>query len=181
LDWLSLIILLDQMPRNSFRGSKAGIAFNIFDPRALDIALQAIAAGITETPQIRYRLAYRFWFYLPLQHSEDPKIQERSMREHEQMFRDLQTLVNETEPGRETGGTHGEEALECSRVLRANRDGVDGWATMLMGVVKKHKDIVDRFGRYPHRNQALGRDSTEEETQFLAEGGDTFGGSTTEK
>lgn len=33
----------------------------------------------------------------------------------------------------------------------------------------KHKVIIDRFGRYPHRNEILGRESTEEELQFLKE------------
>lgn len=32
-----------------------------------------------------------------------------------------------------------------------------------------HKEIIDRFGRYPHRNAQLNRDSTAEEIQFLAE------------
>ncbi len=32
-----------------------------------------------------------------------------------------------------------------------------------------HKDIIDRFGRYPHRNEVLGRESTEEEKEFLKE------------
>ena len=31
----------------------------------------------------------------------------------------------------------------------------------------KHKAIIDRFGRYPHRNEILGRQSTEEEIEFL--------------
>lgn len=37
-----------------------------------------------------------------------------------------------------------------------------------------HRDIIARFGRFPHRNAVLGRKSTPEELQFLAEGG--FGG-----
>ena len=32
-----------------------------------------------------------------------------------------------------------------------------------------HKDIIDRFGRYPHRNEVLGRESTPEEIEFLKE------------
>lgn len=35
---------------------------------------------------------------------------------------------------------------------------------------KQHKEIIDRFGRFPHRNEVLGRTSTEEERAFLAEG-----------
>ena len=38
-----------------------------------------------------------------------------------------------------------------------------------------HHDIVERFGRFPHRNRILGRESTEEELRYLADGGPTFG------
>jgi len=40
---------------------------------------------------------------------------------------------------------------------------------------KRHCDIIRRFGRFPHRNGILGRESTEAEIEFLASGGDTFG------
>ena len=39
---------------------------------------------------------------------------------------------------------------------------------------KKHKAIIDRFGRYPHRNAILGRISTDEEVEFLKEPGSSF-------
>ena len=38
----------------------------------------------------------------------------------------------------------------------------------------RHKAIIDRFGRYPHRNRILGRLSTEEETEFLEQPGSGF-------
>lgn len=38
----------------------------------------------------------------------------------------------------------------------------------------RHREIIERFGRYPHRNQILDRDSTEEEIQFLNEPGSSF-------
>ena len=38
----------------------------------------------------------------------------------------------------------------------------------------KHKEIIDRFGRYPHRNAILGRKSTEEELEFLSQPGSSF-------
>ena len=38
----------------------------------------------------------------------------------------------------------------------------------------RHKAIIDRFGRYPHRNAMLGRQSTAEELAFLAEPGSSF-------
>lgn len=39
---------------------------------------------------------------------------------------------------------------------------------------RRHRDILERFGRYPHRNAALGRRSTEEERAFLARPGSSF-------
>jgi len=38
----------------------------------------------------------------------------------------------------------------------------------------KHKAIIDRFGRYPHRNEVLGRESTEEELEFLKQPNSSF-------
>jgi uncharacterized protein (DUF924 family) len=38
----------------------------------------------------------------------------------------------------------------------------------------KHKVIIDRFGRYPHRNAILGRQSTPEEEEFLTQPGSSF-------
>ena len=38
-----------------------------------------------------------------------------------------------------------------------------------------HHDIIERFGRFPHRNRILGRESTEEELRYLADGAPTFG------
>lgn len=40
---------------------------------------------------------------------------------------------------------------------------------------KQHRGLLERFGRYPHRNEALGRESTSEEKEFLSGGGETFG------
>ena len=40
---------------------------------------------------------------------------------------------------------------------------------------REHHDIVERFGRFPHRNRVLGRESTEEELRYLADGAPTYG------
>ena len=40
---------------------------------------------------------------------------------------------------------------------------------------REHHDIIERFGRFPHRNRVLGRPSTEEELRYLADGAPTFG------
>ena len=39
---------------------------------------------------------------------------------------------------------------------------------------RRHRDIIERFGRYPHRNAVLGRASTPQETEFLTQPGSSF-------
>ena len=43
-----------------------------------------------------------------------------------------------------------------------------------LGYAERHKEIIDRFGRFPHRNEALGRESTSEELEFLNEPDSSF-------
>jgi uncharacterized protein (DUF924 family) len=47
-------------------------------------------------------------------------------------------------------------------------------AATYLDFAKRHQVIIDRFGRFPHRNQILGRRSTEEELAFLEEPGSSF-------
>ncbi|MFC5497375.1 DUF924 family protein [Caenimonas terrae] len=119
---LALLILLDQFPRNAFRGTERMFAS---DARALRIARQAIAAG--QDQQVEADL--RNFFYLPLMHSE--------------ALEDQQQSVLLTEPL-----------------------GADPHRYALM-----HRDIVERFGRFPHRNAILGRSTTPAEQAFLDQGG----------
>ncbi len=55
---------------------------------------------------------------------------------------------------------------------------VEKFATLgdedVLDFARRHKDIVDRFGRFPHRNEVLGRKSTPEEAEFLKEKGSSF-------
>ena len=56
---------------------------------------------------------------------------------------------------------------ELSGPLRAQVAG-------LLTFAEKHRDIVRRFGRFPHRNALLGRESTPEEAEFLSQPGSSF-------
>jgi uncharacterized protein (DUF924 family) len=122
---LALLILLDQMPRNMFRGTRRAWAT---DAPAVLVAERAIDKGFDR----KVDPAMRRFFYLPFMHAEDRAAQERSV-----------TL------NAELGGDSAEFA-------------------------RHHRDIVARFGRFPHRNAVLGRESTPEELAFLQE--DAFRG-----
>ena len=120
---LALLILLDQFPRNVWRGT--GDAFAT-DPLARHFAVQALDAGQDRLVENDLR---RF-FYLPLQHAEDMVLQDRQVA----LFQSMERPAN------------------------------DRWA-------EHHHAVVARFGRFPHRNRALGRETTPEEQAFLDEDG----------
>jgi len=50
----------------------------------------------------------------------------------------------------------------------------DGGLTNLVDYAVRHRDIIARFGRFPHRNRILGRASTAEEIEFLKQPGSGF-------
>ena len=71
----------------------------------------------------------------------------------------------------------GIQRLSCRMFGRALSEAVDADLTGAAGGVnyaQKHRVIVERFGRFPHRNALLGRESTAEEADFLKEPGSSF-------
>ena len=77
---------------------------------------------------------------------------------------------------------HSEDIAEQERglgLLRAlRRDADPAWHGYVERSIKgwtRHRDIVARFGRFPHRNTVLGRESTTEEQACMAAGGESFG------
>lgn len=62
-------------------------------------------------------------------------------------------------------------SVECYEQLVAATSGVvQDFMTSFLRSAQDHKDIIERFGRFPHRNQALGRSSTEAEKEYLDTG-----------
>jgi uncharacterized protein (DUF924 family) len=120
---LALVIVLDQFPRNMFRG---GARCYAADALARAAARRAIAQAFDR----QVALPERQFFYLPFEHSEELADQEQAV-----------ALMRET----------------------GDADLVK-WAQL-------HADIIRRFGRFPHRNAALGRTTTAEEQAFLDDGG----------
>lgn len=68
-----------------------------------------------------------------------------------------------------------QEERRCHNALSNRTDALQAFLTNTFDYEKRHKVIIERFGRYPHRNPALGRKSTPEEIEYLENGGDTFG------
>lgn len=120
---LALLLLLDQVPRNVFRGSAHAFAT---DGLACRYADQALAAGFDQQADAELRM----FFYLPYTHAEDAARQRQAV----ELF----------------------SALGDAESLQ--------WAVV-------HEDVIQRFGRFPHRNAALGRTTTAEEQAFLDAGG----------
>ncbi len=124
---LALVILLDQFPRNMFRGDPRSYAT---DRMAQETAEYAVDRALDrELPAFQ-----RMFLYMPFMHSEDLERQRRSV----ELFQAL-------------GG----------------EDDATGYAV-------RHMEIIERFGRFPHRNEVLGRRTTPEEAEFLARPGSSF-------
>ncbi|MDP6786849.1 MAG: DUF924 family protein [Rhodospirillales bacterium] len=124
---LALIILLDQFPRNMFRGSARAFAT---DALAIDVTEAALGRGFDNAlPPARRRFVY-----MPLMHAEDVDHQRR--------------------------------CVDLFAALENDSNGLE--------YAIKHLEIIERFGRFPHRNEVLGRHSTPEELAFLKTPGSSF-------
>jgi len=133
---LSLILLLDQFPRNVFRGTARAFAYD-------DKALALTMSGIQQAADGALNFAERMFFYMPLQHAELREAQDEAVL----AFRRL----------------HDESPPALQRFMA---EGVKS--------AEQHREIIQRFGRFPHRNRVLGRPTTPEEFEFLRTS-DSFG------
>jgi uncharacterized protein (DUF924 family) len=134
---LSLILLLDQFPRNIYRGTARAFAY---DEQALGLAISGMQSGADAA----LNPAERVFFYMPLQHSEVREVQDESVAAYRRLV------------------------MEAPEPLKATLAGCLQYA-------ERHKEVIDRFGRFPHRNAVLGRPSTKAEDDYLREGGENFG------
>lgn len=116
---LAAILVLDQFPRNLYRGTARAFAY---DAVALRLAKDAVERG--HDVEAGFNKDQRLFLYLPFEHSEDEADQERSVRLISALGDSDYTLYAEA-----------------------------------------HRDIIIRFGRFPHRNDVLGRTTTEEEAR----------------
>ncbi|GAB5471326.1 MAG: DUF924 family protein [Rhodospirillales bacterium] len=124
---LALTLLLDQVPRNLFRGSAASFAS---DAQALALARKVIKAG----HDLKIAGDKRHFLYLPFEHSEDL----------------------------------GDQYLSLALIAALPDKELRHWAAA-------HLQVIERFGRFPHRNAVLGRPSTAEERAYLAEPNGDYG------
>lgn len=160
------------MPRNCYRGDASKLVFSLFDPLALDVALTAMEHGIPDQPEIRWQFVYRMWFTLPLEHSEDLSVHARCLKELQGFSADTEALIASPDAA-DAPDSH---RAEAARVLRERAQEARQFAGAMVSFEEKHMAIVKEFGRYPHRNRALGRATTSEEKAYLDNGGETFGG-----
>jgi uncharacterized protein (DUF924 family) len=134
---LSLIILLDQFPRNIYRGTARAFAY---DAQALSLTL----SGMQSAADAALAVVERIFFYMPLQHAEAREVQEESLAAYRRLL---------TEAPSELGAVF-EGAVRSA---------------------ENHRAIIEQFGRFPYRNEILGRTSTAAEVEWLQRGGSTFG------
>ncbi len=133
---LSLILLLDQFPRNMFRGSARAFAY---DAKALTLTLSGMQSGADAALDP----VERMFFYMPLQHAESREVQDESVAAYRRL------------------------RVEAPQQLFGPFAGAARSAD-------NHRVIIERFGRFPHRNKVLGRESTPAEEEWLRKAGASF-------
>ena len=146
---------------------------------AREIALTAIQRGIPERcPGVRWRFAYRSWFYVPLMHSEDISLHDLAVEKYEGLKRDVESLLSSetAEEWIDESEVAHEYRSAAQRAVQVDEEVSKGYAQLNLGFERRHWAIIKRFGRYPHRNKSMGRETTDEEREYLENGGDTFGG-----
>lgn len=129
---LALLLLLDQFPRNVFRGTADAFSS---DAMALDVAVNAIA----KEQHKELAPLQQIFFHLPFTHDE--------------------RLISQVVC-----------VALCEAMIARNDSGSDdimNLAEASLGSARKHLAVIQRFGRFPGRNAALGRESTAEEVVFL--------------
>lgn len=165
-----MLLLLDQLSRNCYRDLQSAVVFTQFDPLASDLALQAIRHGVPDSRPIKYQIAYRVWFYLPLMHSENLEMHRIAERQYEKMSNDAEELIRN-----EKDSSMDPETENCYQIFSQQPDMVREYIRRGIEEQEKHTKLIERFGRYPHRNVPLGRTPTEDEIAYLKNGGETFG------
>ena len=128
--------MLDQFPRNLYRGSPRSFAY---DSAALDVCRAALARGLDS----QLHPLEAVFLYLPLEHAEDLAMQEQCV------------------------------SLFCRLVARAPAQLSEQFESFA-GYAERHHAVIEQFGRFPHRNAALGRQSTPAEISYLRSGGESF-------
>lgn len=139
---LALVILLDQYTRNIFRGTARAFAG---DKKAAQVAASIVSTDRWEEAKETLAVTQCSSFLLPFMHQE-------SLHHLDVCVEKASDLIK-----------HAERAGED------NKDIADAMQKMLE-FSNKHRDIIVQFGRYPHRNEVLGRESSPEELEFLKEG-----------
>jgi uncharacterized protein (DUF924 family) len=134
---LALVLLLDQFPRNVWRGTPQAFAH---DERALRVARESVSRGDLG----RLAPLEQAFLVLPFQHSESLADQAESVR--------LSSAIAREAPA--------------------------AWRPILeryLDFARQHLALIERFGRFPHRNRILGRTSTPAEEAYVRGGGASFG------
>lgn len=129
---LALTLLVDQLPRNMYRGEARMYRHDEYGLRASETARELQAAA--QLPLLK-----RLFLSVPLLHAEDVAMQTHAVG-------------------------HFTDIADASRTRSPNNTGFFDSA---LDYAKRHLDVVERFGRFPHRNAILGRESTAEELEFL--------------
>jgi uncharacterized protein (DUF924 family) len=166
---LALLLLLDQFPRNVYRGDPLAFAS---DKKALAVASQAILKRQDRDKGMGF-LEQQF-IYLPVMHEESLVGQVASVSLYQDWL-DRQNAATSSPPEEKSEASAPldsqvpESAAEVRGAPEPSLEERRQYAGIALWHANMHAETILRFGRYPGRNRVLGRENTPEEEDFLKE------------
>ena len=180
---LGLLVLFDQAPRIILSGVNARYSNGYFDLLANKLVRQLVAIPEPHSPfsierlmkqgwSFDYALTAIIWFTAPLVHSESMEDQNRQVEYSWTMRKVVEEHTGKTDPHRATMDEDSKDIYAFPRTLMKEMPRwvgtkIDEFMFWLLRVFLVHVPIIEKFGRYPYRNNALGITSTDEEVQYL--------------
>ncbi len=135
---LAFIILTDQFSRNIYRDTQSMFFYD-------ELALATSVSGQEQGFADQLNMVERWFFYMPMMHSESLIMQQRSVETYRRLS---------------------DESAELPEIHQALESAYE--------FAVRHFEIIESYGRFPHRNKILGRETTPAEEEFLSQPGSSF-------
>jgi uncharacterized protein (DUF924 family) len=151
---MAQLLLTDQIARNAFRGTSEAYAY---ENRSLELsrtlAKMAMSSILPSDAESNVH--------------EHPTVQPEKLNPSYLAFIAVALTHSEVASDHETCQEILQDAQRKATMASLPNPILEEWWNIQLASLEEHRQVVDRFGRYPHRNQLYGRESTPEEMAWL--------------
>ncbi|KAF9463672.1 hypothetical protein BDZ94DRAFT_1258266 [Collybia nuda] len=174
---LALVLLLDQAPRTLYTSLDSRYTYGFFDDVSKKLVKSLVSSGTLPDATERWTalgfsfedvIIRKFWLYIPLVHSEDIADHEAVAPMLEQMRLEVEAHSGRKDRSRDSDMGDAKDTTLFPKLIREGPPkSSPEFFFWMFRLFRVHMLIIAEFGRYPYRNYAEGRDSTEREKEYL--------------